>query len=88
MANADWSRPVTDDVAHRRAAGRRALNARRQFLAAKRRAEVVRLLGQRGLEWGVRAEIARTLGVHRSTVTRDIRQVFGPIEPDSTRRKS
>jgi DNA-binding CsgD family transcriptional regulator len=84
----NWSAPVAADVAYRRAAGRRAINARRRYAAAKRQAEVVRLVGERGMGCGAQAEIARQLQVHRSTVCRDLRQVFGHMEPESTRRKS
>ncbi len=61
----------------RRAGGRRGYNAQRQFAAAYRRSEVARLLlagvGRRhsGLT-GQQAEIARQLGVHPSTISRDL----------------
>jgi hypothetical protein len=78
-----WSMPVSDDLAHRRASGRRRYNARRQLQAAARRDDLIRLWaiandrGGLGLfEWGVRADMARQLGVHRSTVTRDLTRIF------------
>jgi hypothetical protein len=74
-----WSRPVPDHIAHRRAAGRRAYNLRRQFKASQRRAVVVRLVGERGLAWGSQSQIARELGVHRSVVCRDLRAIFTPM---------
>jgi DNA invertase Pin-like site-specific DNA recombinase len=83
MSTTNWSVLVPDAVAHARAGGRRAHNARRQFLAARRRAEVVRLIAVRGLEYGTQTEIARALGVHRSTICRDLREVFGHMKPES-----
>jgi hypothetical protein len=72
----------------RRAAGRTRHNLARQFRAAERRVNVLRLFHElRGgylmsehaayplgglLGWGIQAEIARRLGVHRSTVCRDL----------------
>jgi hypothetical protein len=80
-----WSDPVTNDEAHARAAGRRAYNSTRQFKAMMRTGEVVRLLSERGWSRGVQAEIARELGVHRSTVTRDIqRALFAHSRPCPT----
>ena len=52
----------------RRAGGRRAYNAQRKFVAAFRLRDVARLLHD-GLH---QAEIARRLGVHPSTVCRDV----------------
>ena len=77
----DWSHRVSDGEAHRRAAGRRAYNTRRQFLAAMRQAEVVRRLGQYGVGRGVRARIARELRVHPATIGRDLTCILRPIEP-------
>jgi hypothetical protein len=61
---------------HRFIGGRRAYNRRRQDLAIWRRLRVVQMLaavdvGQRG--W--KAEIARELGVHRTTIGRDLRWI-------------
>jgi DNA-binding transcriptional ArsR family regulator len=67
-----WSARVPDDEAYRRAGGRRRYNAVRQFRAELRLEKVGHLLRQ-GLS---RAEIARRLGVHPSTVSRDIRRMF------------
>ena len=77
---AQWSAPTTAEVAHRRAGGRRAHNLRRQFAAARRRVEVVRLLGEYGLGPGVRARVARELKVHPATITRDLALVLRPRE--------
>jgi hypothetical protein len=77
---AEWSRPVSADEAARRAAGRRAFNLRRQVAASTRQVEVVRLLGQYGIGRGMRARIARELGVHAATIGRDLRVILGPME--------
>jgi hypothetical protein len=79
-----WSQPTTPDVAYQRAGGRRRRNAEQQLAKAIRRN---RLLGimydpanplgfvQRG--WQTRA--ARTLGVDRATVCRDLDALVGEI---------
>ncbi len=79
-----WNGPVSGNEANRRAGGRRAINTRRQFLAIERRVEVARLLDDLGFGWGAQAEIARILGVHRSTVSRDMRRLVEPLEPEAT----
>ena len=80
-----WSNPVSNDEAHARAAGRRAYNSTRQFKAMMRTGQVVRLLSERGWRRGVQAEIARELGVNRSTVTRDVqRALFAHERPCPT----
>jgi hypothetical protein len=80
---ADWSAPIGADAAYRRAAGRRAFNARRQFAAAERRAQVARRLAAYGMGRGVRARIAQELQVHPSTVGRDLRRSFDPSLADN-----
>ena len=67
MSN-DWLAQVPDDVAHRRAGGRRHYNAWRQFMAMRRRRKVARLL-RRGYK---QAQIARRLSAHPSTISRDV----------------
>lgn len=78
-----WTNLVSHDEAARRAAGRRRINAQRRHRANVRRAKVVQMVEERGgLEHGTRAEIARELGVSRSTVSRDVAAVFyAPREP-------
>ena len=71
-----WTRVVPHDQATRRAAGRRQINAQRHREAERRRDVVVRMVGVYGLEHGVRQRIANELGVHRSTISRDIRAVL------------
>ena len=67
MSN-DWSAQVPDDVAHRRAGGRRRYNAWRQFMAMYRRHKVAELL----LGGMKQAQVARRLSVHPSTISRDV----------------
>ena len=69
----NWSAPVSDREAARRAGGRRRYNAWRKFRAEFRRTELARLLCvQGGLSfWRSGAALARKLGVSRSTVCRD-----------------
>jgi DNA-binding CsgD family transcriptional regulator len=60
-----WSQPVSPDEAHRRAGARRKLNNERWLASIARRMEALELY-KTGLK---QAEIARRLGVHRSTVS-------------------
>ena len=60
---------LSQDEVERRASGRRHYNSVRQFRALERQVHVVRLLVQ-GMR--TRQEIARRLGVHPSTIRRDI----------------
>lgn len=64
--------PLTWDQICRRAGGRRAYNAQRQFAAAFRLREVASLLR----DGHHQAEIARRLGVHPSTVCRDVKKLY------------
>src|SRR5438132_11335174 len=59
-----------------RAGGRRRYNSVRQFNSTLRRAQVIELAKEHGLGRGARAQIARELGVHRSTITRDLDAVL------------
>jgi hypothetical protein len=72
-----WSDPVPSNEAHARASARRLYNGVRQTQAMVRVGEVVRMLNERGgFARGVQAQIARDLGVHRSTVTRDVQKIL------------
>ncbi len=75
-----WSEPTSADEAHRLAAGRRHYNAVRQAQGIDRAVKVVQLLKEHGFARGVQAQIARELGVHRSTITRDVRKILSPGE--------
>ena len=77
-----WSTPTDFDTVCRRAAGRRRYNAVRQFRAAYRQVEVIRLLRQYGLfTHGTQARIARELGVSRATICRDVAAILASTYP-------
>ena len=83
MNNNEWSRPIRWDEVCRRAAGRRHYNAIRTVRRALRRREVARLLVKYGglygpSSHGLQARIARQLGVHRSTICRDVWAILRP----------
>ena len=82
MNRSEWSAPTTPDEVARRAAGRRHYNEVRQFNAALRRIEVMRRFNEYGgfATRGVVSRIAAELGVHRSTVSRDIWKILPPDE--------
>jgi hypothetical protein len=66
--------PLSFDRICHRAGGRRHYNAVRQFRALARRLKVLELADRFGLFLrGAQARIARELGVHRSTVCRDLK---------------
>lgn len=70
MNNNSWPERVSDRTAARRAGGRRHYNALRKRKAVDRRHKLL-------FYWArhphmSKADLARLLGVHRSTVTRDI----------------
>jgi hypothetical protein len=79
-ATNDWSAPVPDAVAFRRAGGRRKYNAMRRLQRDQRRHRVCQLYWQLlagrlpGIpkEWGLATIIARLLGVSRATICRDL----------------
>jgi hypothetical protein len=72
-----WTKLVSSDEAARRAAGRRHYNAHRHYQAMRRRGRVLQLVEDRGgLCHGVRAAVARELGVSRSTVSRDVAWLY------------
>ncbi len=56
----------------RRAGGRRRYNKQRQIAAAWRRLLLLNHLQQYGYQRGTLAAFARSMGVHRSTITRDL----------------
>ena len=74
-----WSKLTTHSEAARRAGGRRRINAVRHWGVIQRRAKVFKTVSERGLagfDRGVRAQIARELGVSRSTISRDVAAIF------------
>jgi hypothetical protein len=68
----EWGAPVPFTEACRRAGGRRHYNAWRKIIVEYRRVQVSRLLRRHGLAHGAQAHIARALGVHPSTISRDV----------------
>jgi hypothetical protein len=70
----EWSKTIDNSAAYRRAGGRRHYNAWRRFIQARRRAEVARLLTCKGALFrrGIQTELARELGVSRTTICRDV----------------
>ena len=79
MSAQAWSGPVPADVAHRRAGGRRRHNAERRRARDARRARVAALVLAKerpcAIEAGWAPRVARMLGVHPSTISRDLATV-------------
>lgn len=72
-----WARETQMSVVSRRAGGRRRHNALRQFRAEYRRTLLVREIERAGgIAHRIQAQIAKTLGVSESTISRDIKRVF------------
>lgn len=70
-----WSAPTDLDSVCKRAAGRRRYNAKRQAEARDRFKLVLEaILPPEGRKRGTQAQLARALGVHRSTVSRDVKK--------------
>jgi hypothetical protein len=80
VRNIDWNHPRTWEEVCRRHAARRRWNAVKKVVAACRRGEVLELLTRFGWQHGTPARIARTLGVHRSTVSRDLKVLFPVLD--------
>jgi hypothetical protein len=92
MDRKSWSAPTDPETAARRNAGRRRHNATRRMRAENRRYHVAamlaylleqdlatgahRPLGSGLFGWGIQTEIANALGVHRSTISRDLRTLL------------
>jgi hypothetical protein len=69
----NWSAKTDFDVVCKRAAGRRRYNAKRRAEARKRYSQVVEaIMLPDGRKRGSQAQLARALGVHRSTICRDV----------------
>jgi DNA-binding MarR family transcriptional regulator len=77
VRNNAWSKPTTFDEVCRRAAGRNAYNDVRKIGMLARRIEVAEMLLEFGpLHRGAQADIARRLGVARSTISRDVKALL------------
>ena len=74
MRATNWTAQTDSQTAARRAGGRRRYNAWRRLLAHARLGAVVKELNEVGFSRGYQSEIARRLGVHRSTVHRDFKK--------------
>lgn len=70
---------LTWEAVCRRAGGRRHYNSMRQLHAFERRRALVRFWGDSGGRPGWQAAAARLLGVHRSTITRDVQTLLDEL---------
>lgn len=69
----DWSAQTDFDSVCKRAAGRRRYNAKRRAEARERYLQVLKvIMPPDGRKRGTQAQLARALGVHRSTISRDV----------------
>lgn len=69
----NWSEKTDFDAVCKRAAGRRRYNAKRRAEARERYLQVVEAIMPTGGHMrGTQAQLARVLGVHRSTICRDV----------------
>src|SRR5882724_152031 len=75
MANV-WSAPTSWTEVCQRANGRRKYHSIRRLKARLRRQQVARHLRREGLGYGVKARLARTLGVSKATITSDVRAIL------------
>ena len=71
-----WSNPTTWAEVCKRSNGRRKFHAHLRFRMRIRRLAVSRHLRHEGLGYGVRARLARTLGVSKATITSDVRAIL------------
>jgi hypothetical protein len=71
-----WSQPTNWETVCKRVRGRARYNAMRRLNARLRQREVLQLLARWGWKPGVQALIAAHLGVHRSTICRDLQAVL------------
>lgn len=71
--SAHWTKKTDFDTVCKRAAGRRRYNAKRRAEAKARYKIVIEaIMPPGGCKRGSQAQLARALGVHRSTICRDI----------------
>jgi hypothetical protein len=69
----DWNTATDFDTVCKRAAGRRRYNAKRRAEARERYLQVLEVIRPPdGRKRGTQAQLARALGVHRSTICRDV----------------
>lgn len=81
----DWSAWTSDAEAHRRAGGRRGFNRWRQTMALYRQMRLMEIVARNQMDlWkrtGAQKMLARTLGVSKSTVSRDIKAILSEYKP-------
>ena len=71
-----WSQPTDWDTVCRRARGRAKYNSLRRLRAQLRRREVLHLWFEWRDQPGLQSLIAAHLGVHKSTICRDLQRLF------------
>jgi hypothetical protein len=76
ISRAQWRQPTSWAEVKKRAAGRYRHNALRRFQAQLRRKEVLNLLHRWGWGAGIQSQIAAHLGVHKSTICRDLKVIM------------
>jgi transcriptional antiterminator len=78
-----WQRSgLSWDQICRRAGARNRWNSLRTFLANERRRQVLELLlALGGLERGAQSRLAEALGVHRSTISKDLKRLMPLATP-------
>jgi Arc/MetJ-type ribon-helix-helix transcriptional regulator len=86
MPNA-WSAYTSWTEVCRRANGRRKYHSLRRLHARLRRQQVAQHLRREGLGYGVRAQLARTLGVSKATITSDVRAILAMPMKDHCRQR-
>jgi Arc/MetJ-type ribon-helix-helix transcriptional regulator len=77
-----WSAYTSWTEVCQRASGRRKYHSLRRLHARLRRQQVAQHLRCEGLGYGVRARLARTLGVSKATITSDVRAILAMPESD------
>ena len=76
VSRAQWKQPTSWAEVTRRAVGRYKYNAVRRLQAQLRRREVLELLHRWGWIPGLQSQIAAHLGVHKSTICRDLQRIM------------
>jgi hypothetical protein len=81
-----WNAETSDSEAARRAGGRRRYNQMRQAKAARRLGRIIDIMARNrwhSRQWGIRAKIARELGVSRATICRDLQHLERSLDSPS-----
>ena len=85
VGGSEWQRQIDWNAVCRRAGGRRRYNAMRRRKADARRVAIAEVLDGLGLvalfaRRGLSVRLAAALGVHRTTVWRDLQRILSPPE--------